>query len=579
MKQFNGYSKQNIGDTSVLLAGGGHALISTVRTGNILTNTLSNTEYPLVFGSSWIDSSTTTSDQVLRTAGVSTSAVYCPLRVYPGANNAAGTEGNAYIVLGNAYAKSSANNRTGSLYMYGDGTYWGNIKPISGLTANRSYSLPDANGTIALTSNLSSYVLKAGDTMSGALIFSGVTGGNFNEGIRIQDAASKWAGITFGATGTSGISPQSGEVAWFAAKQPGGVFAITANTSSASYGLSLTKNGDIKWYGNILLHAGNYTDYVYSKSTSDGRYLRKDTNDSTPYQYTFSKTDDHAIQIGTIRGYGVGSCTGNYLHIYERVHIGSPSGWGSRNAPSYGLSTYGGAWLATDTGNVGIGTTTPAEKLDVDGGQILRGTLEIYPGNISNWREGIRIHSANNGWTTLMLCGTDNTGTSGKSANSWSFHSYTGDFYLTKNGSNTGTTMLSCVSNLWAFSTGLTAPSFTKSGSSDYYLLTGGGGHVHRNNSGISGTASAITALDVTYSFLYASIKTGQTLGLSAAMSVGQVLTVLVYNNSASSIAITVPSGWRSLDGSSLTCSSYKFLEISILCYSSGAYLVSCKGE
>ena len=53
--------------------------------------------------------------------------------------------------------------------------------------------------------------------------------------------------------------------------------------------------------------------------------------------------------------------------MYERVHIGSPSGWGSRNAPSYGLSTYGGAWLATDTGSVGIGTTSPSYKLHVNG--------------------------------------------------------------------------------------------------------------------------------------------------------------------------------------------------------------------
>ena len=106
------------------------------------------------------------------------------------------------------------------------------------------------------------FVNVTGDTMSGALIFSGVTGGNYNEGIRIQDASNKWAVITFGATGTTGCSPQSGEVAWVAGKKPGGKFLISPNTSNDTFGLRLEKDGNAYWRNNVILHSGNYTSYL-----------------------------------------------------------------------------------------------------------------------------------------------------------------------------------------------------------------------------------------------------------------------------------------------------------------------------
>jgi hypothetical protein len=116
--------------------------------------------------------------------------------------------------------------------------------------------------------------------------------------------------------------------------------------------------------------SGNGLDADTLDGVQGASFLRSDADDTASGQYNFTKVNDHAIKVGTIRGTVVGSQSGQYMQLYERVHIGSPSGWGSRNAPSYGLSTYGGALLATDTGNVGIGlshTTTPVEKLSVAG--------------------------------------------------------------------------------------------------------------------------------------------------------------------------------------------------------------------
>lgn len=120
---------------------------------------------------------------------------------------------------------------------------------------------------------------------------------------------------------------------------------------------------------------------------------------------------------------------------------------------------------------------------------------------------------------------------------------------------------------------------FVKNSSSDSYVLLGGGGHKAINNLQITGTASALNALDVTKTFIYATVSSNQTLGVSAAMTVGQVLTVLVYNSGSSSITVTVPTSdsWKSLDGLNLTIGAQKFGEISILCYTATVYMVSAK--
>ena len=113
-------------------------------------------------------------------------------------------------------------------------------------------------------------------------------------------------------------------------------------------------------------------------------FLRSDANDTASGQYSFTKTNDHAIKVGTIRGTVVGSQSGEYIHMYERVHIGGPSGWGASNAaaPSYGLSTYGGANLATNTGKVGIGTTSPTTPFHVKGAAVDNESLTLLENSL-----------------------------------------------------------------------------------------------------------------------------------------------------------------------------------------------------
>ena len=54
-----------------------------------------------------------------------------------------------------------------------------------------------------------------------------------------------------------------------------------------------------------------------------------------------------------LEGRAVGSQSGDFIQMYERVSIGYPSGWGAggaNNAPTQGLTTHGGAMF--NTGNV-----------------------------------------------------------------------------------------------------------------------------------------------------------------------------------------------------------------------------------
>lgn len=100
------------------------------------------------------------------------------------------------------------------------------------------------------------------------------------------------------------------------------------------------------------------------------------------------------------------------------------------------------AWLG-----LGSRAYDSTSYLPLNGGTIT-GTLRLKP-TTGSYTEGIRIYPYD-GWSTIMLNGTDNTGTSGTSAKSWGLFNNDGQFYITKNGANTSpTAILSNTDGTW----------------------------------------------------------------------------------------------------------------------------------
>lgn len=190
-----------------------------------------------------------------------------------------------------------------------------------------------------------------------------------------------------------------------------------------------------------------------------------------------------AEQLSCTNGYiylhGPGSSTYDLSSISSNssgLTIETPRATNAQNGTVLPLmvKTRGGQWGELQTG------TITANKFN-------SGILELYPNDNNNYAEGIRIHSASNGWTTLIFCGTDNTGTSGTSANSWSLHTNNGNFYINRNDSNGAK-----VNRLWGHSNGYTIGNTTESG---YNFTVGGTSRLI----GTTTTSHILPASDYTY--------------------------------------------------------------------------------
>jgi hypothetical protein len=254
----------------------------------------------------------------------------------------------------------------------------------SGLTDEilRTFTLPDASGTLALTSDIPS--------LTGYVPYTGATT-NVNLG-------------TFDLTADV-ITAETGSFA-----SSGGIDTFAINHSSGSgIALNITKGGNgeglyinkTSGSGNAATIIGtlNATTLVKSGGTSS-EFLKADGSvDSSTYLTTSAAASTYlpltggtlSGQLSILRGSGTGLEVASDLVVFRAsTGFGSPrqitlaagngtttyleaKGYGANYITDFGIRTYNASgtafevFFATSAGNVGIGNTAPAAKLDVNG--------------------------------------------------------------------------------------------------------------------------------------------------------------------------------------------------------------------
>ena len=234
----------------------------------------------------------------------------------------------------------------------------------------------------------------------------------------------------------------------YAASDSIGGNALRANHSNHLANNSSTNSADeggLYWF-NIDGKAGAVTDTNDTPTTAWWYILRNRHTNTTNDYYTdvaipFNNTGIYykTVNAGVVR-------YNRWVQVLDDLNYTDyvPKKDGTGASGTWGIDITGSATSATNDSN---GKKISDTYLPLTGGTI-SGLLSIKP-NTNNWTQGIRIHPYNN-WNSIVLCGTDNTGDSDTSAKTWSIHNNDGLFYITKNGSSSGTAYLSCVDdNVW----------------------------------------------------------------------------------------------------------------------------------
>jgi len=300
------------------------------------------------------------------------------------------------IIGSSSFFQISAQNGSTILIKSSDGTNALTINTIGNVNfgstignGTYTYTLPSATGTLALTSNLSSYVPYSGATANVNLGTFDITASQLSvntpsggAGINFYIASVQKAFISAGNTFLTFASKNTGG---FTFQNPSNVtiFSIdnTGVLGNGTYSYTLpSATGTIALTSNLSsylpLSGGSLTGNLSTNS-----YISIENGLGTNQIYLTKSSGDVYGTIQTEAG-GNKFSLGNVSNIGT---LGTPNiTWTSgmqvginNSSPSYELDVTGGlrsttaSYLATSSGNVGIGLTNPSAKLEIRNGRVL----------------------------------------------------------------------------------------------------------------------------------------------------------------------------------------------------------------
>jgi len=319
----------------------------------------------------------------------------------------------------------------------GNSNYVGNINSIN-ITADRTYTLPDASGTLALTSDIGGpYLPLTGGTLSGNLaIIKSQPTLTLVDGTKVSYLQNINGSLYYSAwLGDNIFQSNSGQT--MVIKQNGNVGIGTTNPTNRLH----VENGITK------LDSKNFTSIplgLYSSSTSTGMAIFADDPIANSGQINIDSTGSSGnnevgmnfatggfsssnvklsiLNTGQLKAhsYGSGSFTGTAT---QRLAVDTNGNVieipiGSGPVDGSGTANYTARWIDTDTlgigalydngTNIGIGTTNPTKKLHVNGEAFFQNTVSLPDNAYVGLGSSFDFHLSHNGSSSSITNSTGN---------------------------------------------------------------------------------------------------------------------------------------------------------------------------